>query len=341
MKKLELSAEEKTHLEALHVQTVAGKKRDRIKAVLLRSEDWTIPMIAQALRIHESTVARHISDYLAGKLSCANGGSLGKLDGKQTRELVAHLSEHTYHYTDEIIIHIKATYGVTYSVPGLNKWLHQQGFSYKKPKGQPHKAEQALQAEFMKQYEALKSNLQRKESIIFIDSVHPTQNTKISYGWLRKGEDKWIKTTASRTRVNLIGGIELNKLSAAVTELYDTINGASIADFFSKLRVAKKGYSTLHVILDQAGYHKSHVVIEAARVNNITLHYLPPYSPNLNPIERLWKVMNEHVRNNKFFSSAKEFRESIAGFFKNILPDIADSLSSRINDNFQILNHAS
>ena len=48
----------------------------------------------------------------------------------------------------------------------------------------------------------------------------------------------------------------------------------------------------------------------------ITLHYLPPYSPNLNPIERLWKVMNEYVRNNRFFKSAKEFKKEILTFFE-------------------------
>ncbi|MCK5818104.1 MAG: transposase, partial [Psychromonas sp.] len=42
--------------------------------------------------------------------------------------------------------------------------------------------------------------------------------------------------------------------------------------------------------------------------------YLPAYSPNLNPIERLWKVMNEHARNNKYFATAKDFRRSINNF---------------------------
>ncbi len=76
---------------------------------------------------------------------------------------------------------------------------------------------------------------------------------------------------------------------------------------------------------------------EKAKELNIQLHILPPYSPNLNPTERLWKVMNEQVRNNEYFHSAKEFREKIDGFFKKTLPEIANSLDSRINDNFQIL----
>ena len=51
--------------------------------------------------------------------------------------------------------------------------------------------------------------------------------------------------------------------------------------------------------------------------------------------------MNEKVRNNQFFHSTKEFRKSIERFFKEILPDIANDLSSRINDNFQVLKAAS
>ena len=89
--------------------------------------------------------------------------------------------------------------------------------------------------------------------------------------------------------------------------------------------------------MDGAGYHKAEQVMNKARELNIELHRLPPYSPNLNPIERLWKVMNEKVRNNRFFTSASAFREEIDRFFTHILPDIADSLDSRINDNFQLL----
>ncbi len=62
-----------------------------------------------------------------------------------------------------------------------------------------------------------------------------------------------------------------------------------------------------------------------------TLHFL----------ERLWKVMNENVRNNKFFKSAKDFRDEINRFFNVILPDIGADLGTRINDSFQKLNGSS
>ena len=99
--------------------------------------------------------------------------------------------------------------------------------------------------------------------------------------------------------------------------------------------------STLHIILDQSGYHRSQAVKDFTKNNNINLHFLPAYSPNLNPIERLWKVMNEQVRNNRFFTSAKEFKEIIRDFFRVKIPKITQTLRSRITDNFQIINPAS
>lgn len=75
--------------------------------------------------------------------------------------------------------------------------------------------------------------------------------------------------------------------------------------------------------------------------DNIELHYLPPYSPNLNPIERLWKVMNEKSRNNVYFKSKRGFKEAIDQLFTVTFPEIANSLVSRINDNFQVLKPTS
>ena len=173
-----------------------------------------------------------------------------------------------------------------------------------------------------------------------MDSVHPTQATKITYGWIKTGTEKAIHTTASRTRINIVGAIELGRLSAAISAQYEAVNGEAIIDFMRRIRSEYSPAKTVHLILDGAGYHKAKIVSEQAEQLQIKLHFLPPYSPNLNPIERLWKVMNEQVRNNRFFKNPAEFRQSIEHFFKHILPNIGRELDSRINDNFQRLNEA-
>ncbi len=69
---------------------------------------------------------------------------------------------------------------------------------------------------------------------------------------------------------------------------------------------------------------------------NIQLHFLPSYSPNLNPIERLWKILHEQVTYNKYYDKLRDFTEAILGFFNNI-EKYQHIIQQRINDNFQQL----
>ena len=233
--------------------------------------------------------------------------------------------------------YIQNTWKITYSVSGLNKWLHQNGFSYKQPKGVPHKFDEQKQAVFIEEYEKLRDSVSDDEPILFMDAVHPTQATKVTSGWIRKGMDKPIENTGNRTRMNIVGAVRLNHLAEAAVNDDDTVNGDTIKAFLEHVKQKYLSSNTIHLVLDGAGYHRSKGVKDQTTELGITLHYFPPYSPNLNPIERLWKVMDEYARNNRYLSSAKEFRHHIRHFFNVTLPDIADTLNSRINDNFQEL----
>ncbi|ETS31510.1 transposase [Photorhabdus khanii NC19] len=297
-------------------------------------------MIAQALGRHETTVNRHISDYLNHrKLKPDNGGSQSHLSETQPQELIAYLPVNLLPTTQAVIRLVKEAWDISYTVPGMNKWLHHKGFSYKKPTGVPHKFNGEQQRAFIETTQSIRAA--DHEPILFIDGVHPTQGTKLAYGWMRKGQKTVVKTTGSRTRLNLMGALNLADIGKTVVREYDRIDSYHIAEFFIALRETYPVSQKVHIILDGAGYHRSELVKDWAYVMNIELHYLPPYSPNLNPIERLWKVMNEQVRNNRYFASAALFRQAIHRFFTEILPELAGKLSRRINDNFQILNPAS
>jgi hypothetical protein len=174
-----------------------------------------------------------------GELTSTGGGSSGYLDTEQTKCLITHLCEVTYLHTHQIVAYIKETFEVVYTVSGLNKWLHQHQhqFSYKQPKGVPHKFDVDKQAALIEYYAQFKDNLRENEPLLFMDAVHPTQATKITPEWIKKGVDKLIETTGSRTRLNIVGAIRLGHLEEAVIEQYDkTVNGESIVDFLTKTR---------------------------------------------------------------------------------------------------------
>ena len=125
-------------------------------------------------------------------------------------------------------------------------------------------------------------------------------------------------------------------MSVVVKEYESNINGASVVNFCNEIKENYADKKVIHLILDQAGYNKAAEVREHAFQLGIHLHYLPPYSPNLNAIERLWKVMNEETRNNIFFETAKKFKSRMRKFIKHELPEILPKLRSRITDNFYI-----
>jgi transposase len=338
--KIELSKDQKADLEKRHRVERDGRIRDRIKAVLLFAEGWTGEEIAQALRIHPETVYEHLKDYRTqDKLAPTNGGSYSALTQIQSEELISHLAANLYATVQDICGYVQETYATTYSVAGMTKWLHRHKFSYKKPHPVPSKADPIKQAEFIEQYNLLMKTTPEDEPIEFGDGVHPTMATKIGRGWIRTGQEKLIKTIASRSRVNYFGSINLETMSMTVGS-YEAINSESMEAHFKVLRDKYPKSPWIHLILDQGPYNKSERTAQSAKKYCIKLHFLPTYSPNLNPIERVWKVMNEYVRNNVVFESKTDFKEALDAFFKTTWDKIANSLKARINDNFQILKPA-
>ena len=111
----------------------------------------------------------------------------------------------------------------------------------------------------------------------------------------------------------------------------------AIASFLCAFRKKHPGKHKIHIIWDQAGYHRDVGIKEFAKNLAIKLHYLPPYSPNLNPIERLWKILHEKVTYNKYYETFSDFTEATLNFFKNIGRN-KSLLRSRITDNFQVMH---
>jgi transposase len=334
-----LTEEQRVYLKQKHRRERNAIVRDRIKAVLAYDEGYSYSDIARLLLLDDETIRRYINDYLKKhKLNSAHKGSQPKLDKDQTQALCEHLLEHTYLYVKDVCAYVKKAFDITYSVSGMTHWLKAQGFRYKKPHGVPAKADVAKQADFVETYNSLKKGLKPEEIICFADSSHPQHQTKLAYGWIKKGVRKSEKMTSCLKRLNIIGAIDLSAHDVTYQSV-DWVNAESIKAFLKQLMVKYSDKKVIHLIWDNAGYHKSKDVQNFIAQTNIKVHYLPPYSPNLNPIERLWKVMHEHTTYNRYYEKFKDFTEGILRFFENI-GEYRSTIQSRITDNFQRLTQA-
>ena len=310
---------------------------DRIKAVLAFDDGYGYSEIARILLLDDETIRRHIDDYQQeSKLAPNNGGSDGKLSTREAQELIEHLTEVTYLHVKNICHYVKLQYHKEYSLSGMTKWLHAHHFSYKKPHAVPAKANKEHQEQFIRFYEELKQKAGEKEPIYFADSVHPQHQTHLVYGWIPKGERKAIATTGRQYRLNFMGGICLTG-HRLVYQQADKVDANSIAGFLCQLRKKHSEKHKVHIIWDRAGYHRDKSVQEFAKGLAIELHYLPPYSPNLNPIERLWQLMHERVTYNRYYATFKEVSAATLSFFKTIGRE-KTVLRNRITDNFHVLH---
>lgn len=336
-----LTEEQVKVLKQTH-RTIKDKKlADRIKAVLSLNAGFEYSYVAQILLLDEGTLRRYVQKYeetgVAGLLEYRYTGGHSRLSLNQEQELKTYLKNHTKRIAKEVVAYVFETYGYKYSVIGITKLLHRLGFSYKKPKVVSGKASREKQEEFLKKYEEVKSGLTEKDQIYFLDSTHPTHNTKPSYGWILKGKenDTFIKTNSGRDRINLHGALHLKNHTAIVME-EKTIDHTSTLRLLKRLQT-KHPHGKMYLILDNASYyHAWQVIAWVKKHRRFKLMFLPSYSPNLNLIERLWRFFHQKITWNRYFETFEEFKKTSLKFFRN-LKYYDKELSTLLSDNFRLV----
>ena len=334
-----LTDQERTQLKAQHKRERDKRICDRIKAVLLADEGWAPQQIAKVLLISDQAVREHVQEYkTVNKLKPESGGSEEKLSEEQSKRLTAHLEVYTYLYVKDIVAYVEATFKVLYSVAGMRHWLRRHKFSYKKPALVPGKADKKRQQQWLSEYEKLRQGLPEDEAIGFIDGVHPTHNVQPAFGWIKTGVRKEIPTNTGRGRINLTGMIDVMQHNVIVQEDI-TLNAEATIQFVRRIEEAYPTKRKIHVFCDNAPYYRNKAVKAHLDTSRVELHFLPPYSPNLNPIERLWKWMKERVIYNAYYEHFEEFRAAVLGFFAVLSTakeesKLGQTLRARVRDKF-------
>lgn len=335
-----LSASTRAEFLQLARKTKNIDEKDRLRAILAYDLGHDVSDIAEILQISDSTTYSYINDYL-NKNKTAHAPKLGalcKLKAVQEIELINHLNEVTYLYAKSICIYVRDKYNVQYSVAGMTKWLERNDFVHKKPKLVPSKLDPQKQEAFIDYYSNLKEKLEPNATIMFMDAVHPEYQSQAVYGWIQKGVTKTLATTNTQFRLHINGILELGTNKAFVQE-YETINASSIIESLKQLG-EQTNYTTIHIICDNGRANKNkEVEAYLQQTTRIKIHYLPPYSPNLNLIERLWKILREYTCYNKYYRAFADFTSAIRGFFEETIYQIPEVLSARLNDKFEVIRH--
>jgi len=314
-----------------------AKYSDRIKVILLLDQGETYVNIAKFLFLDEGTIRnyrkRYVEGGIFGLVTDVHSGKRCRLSKKEQQTLSDHLEKNICLDSKEVAAYIQNKFGVEYSISGVTALLHSLGFVYKKAKAVPGKADKEKQEIFIEEYLRLKKKSEGK--IYFADSVHPRHNAIISYGWIKKGEDFEVLSNTGRYHLNINGAIDIESMDM-VTRTCEWVDADSICDLLKALRAKNMSGEVIYLVMDNARYNRSWKVKELACDLGIELIYLPPYSPNLNPIERVWKFFKKKVLYNRYYETKAEFDEACLKFFKYIRK-FKDELSTLVTDNFEVL----
>lgn len=332
-----LEIEERRDLETSLKWAKTLDEWKRIFVVLRFDEGQSIEELARQTCLSKWTIELYLKEYSSSNKTenDPRGGSQSKLSPEESKNLEKHLKETTYLKVKPIIAYVSKQFGKNYSRSGMTNWLKEHGFTYKRPEKVPGKLDPEKQARFIEEYYKLKNSLEFFDELYFLDAVHPEYQTQAVSGWIKKGECKTLQTTAKQSRLHFVGALALNTMEVVVRE-YETIDADAMIHFLQELE-RKQAKGRIHVILDNAAAHRNHKLTDFLKSSRIQLHYLPPYSPNLNPIERLWKVFREMTLYNRFFQMCSDFFAAVRGFFADKVHKIRGLLRRRINDNFQII----
>jgi transposase len=226
------SEDRQAFLAALKATKKPALEHRRMNVLLVLDDGWDVARVAEALFLDGRTVEEYRRLYEA---SGASGvGTLGykghpfsQMTAAELTALKAQLTEQMYLTSQAVCAYVEKTFGHIYTPNAMTKRLKRLGFSYKKPKRFPAKADRAAQAAFLKEtLEPLVAQASEDTPLYFMDAVHAQHNSVPAYGWFLKGEETFLKSNAGRSRVSINGAFCLHDKSVVYRQ-DERINGVS------------------------------------------------------------------------------------------------------------------
>ncbi len=339
--KLQLSQDEIDNLKKLHKSAKDKKTAYRINTIILLYKGYSQKQIADILLLNEDTISNWIQKYkksstLRYYLDDNYTAYQGRLTKEELSQLKQYVKENYIFYSDQIISYIREKFKKEYSNSGVKNLLHSLGFVHKQLDLFSDKADVEAQKQFVAEYEEINSKLLEEEELLFMDGVHPQHNTSPSKCWIEKGEIKYQNCNTGRKRINLNGVYNPNNQDVIIRE-DESINAQSTIKLFEMIEEKYSDKKRIIVFSDNATYYKCTLVKAYLENSKIELINLPPYSPNLNLIERLWKLLKKEVIKNKYHEKFVDFKTAIMGFFDKI-ENRKEKLKQFIGTKFHIID---
>ena len=279
----------------------------RANAILLLDDGMTCEATARVLFVDDDTVRTRYQDYrdngIEGLANFGHEGSACRLTAEQQDALKTWIAATLPRTTREVGACISRACGIAYQTrSGLIALLHRLDMEHRKPKAISRKLDPAKQTAFINEDQALMNRIEADEAVVFADAVHPTHAVRPVGCWGPKDVPVAVEQSSGLDRLNIHGAIDLETGQTVIKDVL-TVDALSTIMLLMAIEARYPGMRFVHVS-DNARYHHAKLVQAwLARPGcRVKLHFVPPYCPHLNSIERLWGLMHRHITHNKCYA---------------------------------------
>jgi transposase len=341
---LELCDQEVSDIEeALDSPESSDRSKKKLLAITMHHEGAPHGFIARCLRISSGTLTSYIKEYrdggLESVLECRHYRPSSALEPFMACLKCSFMAKPAAD-AKEAVARIESLTGIRLSESQARRTMGKLGMSRKKCMNIPAKADPQLQFEFYTQ--ELKPKLQQaargERKVFFVDAAHFVLGAFLGLVWCFARP--LVRTSPGRQRYSVLGAIDSHSKELISVRTRGNVNSETVCELLGKICEAHPD-EEITLVMDNARYQHNNMVGGVAEDVGIDLLFLPAYSPNLNLIERLWKLTKKRCLTNRYYEDLDKFVEGIDGCLDSFSTTLRDEVSSLLTLNFQLFGNRS
>jgi transposase len=337
-----------TEEEVTELKRYRDKQKDkrlalRFVALLMLAKndgvDKVAEVIGKSVRIIENWLKQYVEKGIDSLNSFQYVNKKSYLTPEQIRQTGDWVRNTNPASLKEVAGYIRDNFNVEYKIESVRIILKKEGLRVIIPKirpGNPPSAKE--QKEFVRDYFEMKETCEPGTAFLFGDAMHLVHQNIAGQCWGDPKNPPILKTNTGRQRLNILGAYNTENHDFFHLTGEENCNAETVIKFLELLLKSNRSAPAIILFLDNAKYFKAKIVTEWLDSNpKIQIKFLPTYSPNLNLIERFWRLAKGKLVKNRYYEKYKTFRAKAFQFLNNV-HEYVDELSSLMVENFQIID---